>query len=285
MDKVSAFRGAHRRLNGPHSGPYWIATLVALITAASASAADVQPLLRAHAHNDYEHERPLLDALDHGFCGIEADVFLVDDKLLVAHERRNLRPDRTLESLYLDPLAARTKQNGGRVYRDGPPITLLIDFKTDAGPTYKALRKTLEKYRDMLSVIEDGRFREGAVQIVISGNRPSLDELLVEGTYYAGYDGRLSDLDSQVPTHSMPLISDSWLSHFRWRGKGPMPEAEQQKLKDAVERAHKAGRKIRFWAIPDNPAMWQAMHDAGVDLINTDNLDGLQKFFMNAETK
>lgn len=39
---------------------------------------DVQPLERAHAHNDYEHDRPLLDALDHGFTSVEADVWLVD---------------------------------------------------------------------------------------------------------------------------------------------------------------------------------------------------------------
>ena len=32
------------------------------------------PLARAHAHNDYEHPRPLRDALDHGFTSVEADV-------------------------------------------------------------------------------------------------------------------------------------------------------------------------------------------------------------------
>jgi hypothetical protein len=42
------------------------------------------PLTRAHAHNDYLHARPLFDALDHGFCSVEADVWLVDGKLLVA---------------------------------------------------------------------------------------------------------------------------------------------------------------------------------------------------------
>ena len=29
------------------------------------------PVRRAHAHNDYEHKRPLLDALDQGFCSVE----------------------------------------------------------------------------------------------------------------------------------------------------------------------------------------------------------------------
>ena len=55
----------------------------------------VVPLLRAHAHNDYEHERPLLDALDHGFASVEADVWLVDGQLLVAHDREDVDFART----------------------------------------------------------------------------------------------------------------------------------------------------------------------------------------------
>src|SRR5919109_1377732 len=70
-----------------------------------------RPLWRAHAHNDYEHPRPLFDALDHRFGSIEADIYLVGDQLLVAHDPVDLDPGRTLESLYLDPLARRVKAN------------------------------------------------------------------------------------------------------------------------------------------------------------------------------
>ena len=35
----------------------------------------VVPLMRAHAHNDFQHTRPLLDALDCGFSSVEADVY------------------------------------------------------------------------------------------------------------------------------------------------------------------------------------------------------------------
>jgi hypothetical protein len=65
------------------------------------------PLIHAHSHNDYEHPRPLLDALDHGFCGVEADIYLVDGQLLVAHDRDKVKPERTLQALYLDPLRER----------------------------------------------------------------------------------------------------------------------------------------------------------------------------------
>ena len=43
-------------------------------------------LTNAHAHNDYEHTHPLADALEQGFCSIEADIHLVNGKLLVAHD-------------------------------------------------------------------------------------------------------------------------------------------------------------------------------------------------------
>ena len=77
--------------------------LVAALACGAAKAAPpgVSPLPNAHAHNDYEHNRPLFDALDHGFTSVEADVFLVDGKLLVGHDREALKPERTLDSLYL----------------------------------------------------------------------------------------------------------------------------------------------------------------------------------------
>src|SRR5437660_11055239 len=108
------------------------ACLVVVIVSHSAgqSPAPFEPLKCGHAHNDYEHTRPLFDALDQGFCSVEADVFLVGDKLLIGHTQVSLRPERTLEALYLDPLRERVKANGGRLYKYGPPAWLLIDVKT-----------------------------------------------------------------------------------------------------------------------------------------------------------
>ncbi|VXC12011.1 exported hypothetical protein [Arthrobacter sp. 9AX] len=63
-----------------------------------------QPLAGTDAHNDYEHDRPLFDALEHGFTSVEADVWLVDGELRVAHDLADAKQGVTLESLYLDPL-------------------------------------------------------------------------------------------------------------------------------------------------------------------------------------
>src|SRR5215475_3841962 len=108
-----------------------VALCVCLINASFCLAEqhNVAPLENAHAHNDYLHDRPLFDALDQGFTSVEADIFLVDAQLLVGHTRGALKPDRTLESLYLAPLAERVHTNGGHVYAKPSRFFLLIDFK------------------------------------------------------------------------------------------------------------------------------------------------------------
>lgn len=246
--------------------------------------ADAPPLPQAHAHNDYNHARPLLDALDHGFCNVEADVFLIQGELLVGHSFLELKAGRTLASLYLDPLLERVKANGGRVFKDGPIVTLLVDFKSAAEPTYARLNEILPKYAEMLGRYENGQWHEGAVRVVISGNRP-FESVGAQENRYVGLDGRTSDLGSDAPAHLMPMISDQWGSQFRWRGEGPMPGEEREKLREIVATAHGAGRVVRFWATPESEAVWSELADAGVDLINTDELARLQRFLLAREVR
>jgi len=243
--------------------------------------------MRAHAHNDYVHERPLLDALSHGFCSVEVDVFLVDGKLLVGHERDDLKTERTLEALYLDPLLNGVRENGGRVFADGPAFTLLVDIKSDGEKTYVALDRILAKYDEMLSSVKGGNIEKKAVTVIISGNR-AWESIAADSTRYAAVDGRLSDLSSDRPSHLMPLVSDSWEINFKWRGQGPMPDAERAELWRIVQEAHKNGRRVRFWATPDRPsperpAVWSELLAAGVDLIGTDDLAGLESFLLSVE--
>jgi lysophospholipase L1-like esterase len=245
-------------------------------------AAGVTPLRHGHAHNDYEHPRPLFDALDHGFCSVEADVFVVGDQLLIGHDRKDLRPERTLEKLYLDPLRQRVQANSGRVYPRGPPVFLLVDMKTSAKPTYAVLEKTLARYADIVSVMRNGSFSENAVTVVLSGtirtDKGARDLLAGQDVRYAGIDGRPADLDSTAPSHLMPWISERWGALFRWKGDGSMPTDERAKLDQFVHKAHEHGRLVRFWATPERPEVWKQLRAAGVDLINTDKLPELQQF-------
>jgi Glycerophosphoryl diester phosphodiesterase family len=250
-----------------------------LISEPADAAAPIVPLIHAHAHNDYEHKRPLFDALDHGFCSVEADIYLQKGQLLVGHEPGDLRPERTLESLYLDPLRERVRANNGRVYHNGPTVYLLIDVKTEAKTTYRALHQVLARYADILSVFEKGKFEQKAVTAVISGNRAP-EMLAAQSVRYAGIDGRLTDLESEVPAHQMPWISDRWTAHFHWQGEGAMPAEERAKLRQLAQKAHQHGRLLRFWATPELPAVWRELRSASVDLLNTDKLAELQHFLL-----
>lgn len=260
-------------MNDSRAALRWLClfALLVLPTGKSSAAEPPVPIVRAHAHNDYEHARPLLDALAQGFCSVEADVWLVDGELLVAHNRDSVKAGRTLESLYLMPLHERVRANGGRVFRDGPVFTLLVDFKSDAEPTYAALKEALAKHTNMLTHFTADGIETNAVSVIISGNRPT--ELMAKETHRtAAVDGRVSDLDNLPPVSLMPLISDSWDSLFKWRGEDEFPPAEAAKLKELVGRVHAANRRFRLWAAPDDSASWQVQYDAGVDLINTDKL-------------
>jgi len=259
-----------------------IMTVALAQTGSAADAADASPLTRAHAHNDYEHKRPLFDALAQGFCSVEADVYLVDGKLLVGHTRSSLRPDRTLEALYLEPLKEQIAKNGGRVYRGGPPFTLFIDIKTNGRQVYAVLRAVLDQYRELVSRVSDKGSAQRAIDIVISGDRP-FAEIAADKDRHVGIDGRLSDLDSDKPVDLLPVISDNWRLVFKWRGVGPMPQAERDKLRAIVQKAHNRGRRVRFWATPEKPALWQELFDADVDLFNTDDLPGLASFLRSAK--
>ena len=245
------------------------------------TAASPAPLARTHSHNDYERPRPLEDALSHGFCSVEADIHLVQGQLLVAHDLARTKPNLTLENLYLKPLRERTQQNGGRIYRHGPSVILLIDIKTEAEPTYAVLKPLLEQYAGILTRFSPGKVETNAVTVIISGNRPR-SLLTDEGNRLAAWDGRLEDLNTQFAPEIIPLLSDNWTRLFSWKGPGEFPPKERAKLQELVRKTHEQRRQIRFWAAPDQPAAWKELAQAGVDLINTDDLTGLSAFLTAA---
>jgi hypothetical protein len=243
-----------------------------------------RPLWRAHAHNDYDHPRPLFDALDHRFGSVEADIYLVGDQLLVAHDPVDLDPARTIESLYLDPLAARVKANHGSVYRGyRTPLQLLIDIKTEGSSTYLELDRHLRRYKNLFTTYKHGRVYPGAVTAVISGDRAARTPMEAQSVRRAFYDGRLADLGSAAPASFVPLISDNWTLNFTWLGNGPFPAAEREKLRGIISAAHARRQKVRFWATPDlagpaRDALWTELLAADVDYFNTDDLAGLEAF-------
>ena len=269
----------------------WLIRAVALglLFAAHSLAAEVRPLVQAHSHNDYEQKRPLLEALDHGFCSVEADVYLVKGQLWVAHDRKDLKPDRTLKSLYLEPLAERVRNRVGIFADPKARLMLLVDVKGQGPQVYERLKTELAPYASMLTRFRDSGVVTGAVTVVLSGDR-AWNLARADRDRWCALDGRMSDLtntapvgvtgSSTPPASLVPLVSESWRTLFRWDGDGEMSASDKARLKGLVSQAHAQGRKIRFWALPDRPEAWTLCRDAGVDLINTDKIPALAAFLL-----
>lgn len=225
---------------------------------------DPVPVTRGHAHNDYEHKRPLKEALEAGLCSIEADIFLVDGELLVGHNKEDLKPERTLDALYLKPMAELARAHGGHMYKDWPEVTLLVDIKQEGEQVFPVLRKQLERYKDVV-----GRDKPGAFRAVVSGDCPR-DLIWADKEQWMSVDGRPDDLGKGIPARKMPYISASWVDTFHWLVPETLPSDKVDLFKWLVSRTHEEGRVIRFWATPDNEKVWSFLYDSGVDLINTD---------------
>jgi len=236
-------------------------------------------LTNAFAHNDYWHKRPLYDALDNGFTHIEADVYLRNNKLIVAHILPILRRRCTLEKLYLDPLMECINGSNKQENKCPPyPLTLMIDIKSDANKTYEALKVVLEKYRPILSGYDNGVYTQRQVTVVISGHKPN--ELIKAETNRLAFidEDLLKVKQDTVPNNLYQLASCKYSHLLKWDGKGNFSPFEKQRLRMYVMMAHRFGKKVRLWASPENEVVWRELLDCGVDLINTDKLVRLKNF-------
>jgi glycerophosphoryl diester phosphodiesterase len=244
------------------------------VLAAVVMAGDLLP--KAHAHNDYDQQRPLVGAMELGFGSIEADVYLVDGKLLVGHNRKDLKPDRTLDGMYLRPLATAIKAHHGHVYKERGEVILLVDIKADGPGVYEELKRELRPYEASLTHYSDGKVETRALTVILSGERPT-QVLDAEKSRVAFIDGRPEDIGR--PASLVPLVSQDWTSLFKWNGVGAIPVEESARLADLVKSCHEHGQKLRFWATPESVEMWRTLDHAGVDLIGTDRQKELAEYF------
>ena len=240
----------------------------------------VIPLPHAYAHNDYWHKRPLFDAMANGFTHIEADVYLRHSRLLVAHRIPLLKRKKTIESLYLKPLLKYMSNAGGQVQTPMDTVVLMIDIKSNGEKTYTALRKILNKYKPILSTCEKGKVIIRNLTLVLTGHRP-LQLLKSEDSRFVFADADLRKINTEEANPEMfTTASCKYSNIIKWKGKGEIPELEREHLKELVNKAHLSGTKVRLWAAPENETVWLFLRDCGVDLINTDKLVALKRFFM-----
>lgn len=238
-----------------------IISLVALTLSTSATFAQ-----KIHAHNDYVKPHPFADAYAQRADFIEADVWLLDGKLVVSHEKPQANAP-TLDSLYLKPIVKLFQQ-----YKDKPSsdrdytFGLVIDVKDS--PT-DVLPKLLTLLQENLPYFNRAA-NPKAVQVIISGNRPKVDTYLDYPLLQ--FDGRPSEVYDEETLRRVALISDNFRSYSQWDGVSELSDLDRDKLKRVIKRAHGDSKPIRFWAIPDTPNGWKQLKKLGVDIINTDKV-------------
>ena len=222
----------------------------------------------AHAHNDYEHPIPFYTAWNAGFGSIEADVFPVNGILLVSHSRNALNPQRTLDSLYLNPLLKELEKNPWR------KVNLLIDIKADYKQTLQILMQELKPLDKYLSYkLKSAK----PLTILISGERPPPDEYKNYPNYIF-FDDDLRLVHTPEEWKRVGLVSLSFERYSRWNGEGDLPGSDKKVLTNVIDSVHHARKKIRFWAAPDNENSWLTQMKLDVDLIGTDKLQALSDF-------
>jgi glycerophosphoryl diester phosphodiesterase len=251
--------------------------ICAIITLSNCS--QNKEIIKGHAHNDYENQNPLLDAIKNGFTSVEVDVHLIENELYVSHDApQQLHSDLTLESMYLNPLKNHILNNNMAIYSnyDGP-FYLMIDFKSPAIPTYEKLKEILTDYLPIISKTENGIKQKGPVDVFISGNRP-YEKILADEPKLVGIDGIPDDLDKNIPASIMPIVSDKYSNILSWRGNGEISPDDKNNLVRLLQNTHGQNKKLRLWGAPDNDVVWKFLLDYKVDLINTDRLEEFRAF-------
>lgn len=224
----------------------------------------------AHSHNDYERPGAFIQAYEAGFGSVEADIHLKNGTLYVAHDDVGIQNNKTLESVYLQPIENVLKKNKGQIYTDKQKrLQLLVDIKTEALSTLDALIDLLKKYPSIIS--------NKNINIVISGNRP-IPSAYANYPSFIWFDGRPTEQYDDAATKKLGLISDNYYKYARWNGTGDITEKEKQALKTVMDKAHAMDKPFRFWATPDTQTSWKLFMELGVDYINTDKVAELATF-------
>ncbi|KAF8271405.1 hypothetical protein EI94DRAFT_1770412 [Lactarius quietus] len=212
-------------------------------------------LKRIHSHNDYWRNVPFLTALSFGVSSVEADVWLVNVTLYVWHDMAFLTPDRTFDTLYVQPLSKSFTVNQTDGVFDTSPSThlqLLVDIKTNGTKSVilPSILKALQPLR------KSGTLRLQS-SLIGTGNSP-LDEVkaLEPRDYF--FDALLTQLNGAA----------DYGAAVGWSGLTTIRDAQRNIITTRVNDAHTRGIEARFWELLND----------GADRLNADDLEAASKF-------
>ena len=230
--------------------------------------------LNAHSHNDYSQKTPFFLAYNAHFGSIEADIWAIDGGLFVSHNRTAITPERTLDSLYIQPIVKYFKANSGKAWGDHDgSFQLLIDLKTEVIPTLPLLIDLLKKY----PTVFDPSVNKNAIHVVITGNRPEPVDFNKYPSFIF-FDGHFNLKYDAQQLKRIALYSENLRVFTSWNGKEAMKEKDEARLKQVIDSVHSINNKVRFWNSPDTENAWNQLKKLKVDYINTDHIQELADY-------
>jgi alkaline phosphatase len=187
--------------------------------------------------------------------------------LVVAHSKNDIKTDRTLKALYLEPLFKELTADKSR------RVALLIDIKEDYKTALSLLVQELEPIRQHLSTSK----KPNSATIRISGTRPPPLEYKNYPSFIL-FDDDLKMPHSQYEWNRVGLVSLPFIKITNWKGEGDISRKDKKAVRHIIDSVHAAGKPIRFWAAPDTEASWRLQMKLHADLIGTDKIAELEAF-------
>lgn len=214
----------------------------------------------------------------------------------MGHEISALTPERTFDSLYIQPILSVLKSqnpntsfvaspthNGVFDTASGQTLYLWVDVKTSGAQTWPYVVQALEPLRagGWLTTFNGTGVTPGAVTVIGTGNTPLNQVQGVSPRDYF-YDAPLATLDtaaSNITADVSPFASVDFAAQFGTVRNETFNSTQLALLRAQIATAQSKGIKTRYWDQPGWPvstrnAIWRILWDEGVDLLNVDDLEG-----------
>ena len=214
----------------------------------------------AHAHNDYLRESPFYDALTSCIQSFEIDIYMIDGKIYVAHDKEDIRHHLNFRDMYIIPI----KRHIDSIIS----LQLIIDIKSYTEELLIVLQSELEEIKEQITTKD--QYEQKKITIVLSGD---LDKNHIANNVYPLFflDGRPSDLNKKHILQHCKMISDDFENYCNYRGIGKPSKKEIKALIEQITRVHEVNLPIRFWNTKNHANVWRLLDQLNVDLISVDD--------------
>lgn len=243
---------------------------------------------------------PFYSALSVGCVSIEADVWLVNDTLLIGHERSALTSARSFDSLYIQPiLSVLRRENPITQYIQTPTrngvydtasdqtLYLFVDLKTDGPTTWPYAIRALEPLRQAGYLTTYTRnssgeyITPGPVTVIGTGNTPlnQVQPLASRDYFFDANLALLSTTQSNITSYVSPIASTQFSRYIGSPNATTLDfnSTQLQTIQTQIAFAKSKGIGGRYWDTPAWPvstrdAVWKELVGQGVALLNADDL-------------